>query len=124
MSMVYVLLKYDSSVKKEHPVGVISSEKDADSFYNQDPKNRDWIPFILDEVPEHTGTPSSYVPPKQKPSEDLHTQLDAANKRIKELKLLLNEANKRTKEADLKVQEASDKMQMMLKFLKKRDKQR
>jgi len=78
-----VLFEYDSSVtgpKKEHPVAVVSNEAVAEQFYQHDPKNRDWIPFNLDEVPEQTGVPGNPIPPAP-PSMD---EIEATRKRVEE----------------------------------------
>lgn len=101
MSVVYVLFEYDPSVtgpKKEHPVGVVSSEEVAEAFYQHDPKNRDWIPFNLDEVPEQTGVPGSLIPEKPKPAVDygqLRSEVEQTKKQVIETNRRMQELTQR-----------------------------
>jgi hypothetical protein len=108
---VYVLMDYDKFMAgpcKEFPVAVVTNETLANDFYQHDPKNRNAIPFNLDEAPEHTGVPSTVMPKDktiekpQKPTvdpqtlqrvQDTSSRVDSLRKRVQ--KILKNRGKKR-----------------------------
>lgn len=113
MSVVYVLFEYDPSVtgpKKEHPIGVVTSEEVAEDYYQKDPKNRDWIPFNLDEVPEQTGVPGSLIPEKEKPESSVEVPATPSVD-YGRLRSELEQTQQRVDRTNLKTQQMLEKLQ-------------
>ncbi len=92
---VYVLLEAQDG-NPDRPVAVVSKQEDAEFFYQQDPKNRDWIPFNMDENPVVSGTPAKM--PERHPIEEhvINTSNNIAetNKLMREM---MEEMKKRRK---------------------------
>ncbi len=54
MPTVYVIMERENKhTEVWRPVGVVSSETVANSFYVKDSEHRDWVSFNLDELPDN-----------------------------------------------------------------------
>lgn len=102
--MVYVLLTVDlarNGDTQSHPIGVVTSEAVAESFYKADHATRDYVPFLLDEVPEISGEMSSYTPPKPvKPATPQFSQETMDN--LAKTRKMIEEATQKLKSRDRK----------------------
>jgi hypothetical protein len=86
---VYVLLELQET-GLWRPVAVTQDEDIAENFYQHDTKDRDWIPFQLDEVPMLTGVPPKQVQPNaphpmQKKIEETTKLMETTNNNLQEM---------------------------------------
>ena len=107
MSVVYVVIESDKPItaaNKGDVIGVVTTEEQANTFYQGDPERRDYIPFNLDELPELTGTPGQPLPaPAAQPaaSDDYAKLLEQTRNRVNEtaqrMQRLTDKMNQRKK---------------------------
>jgi hypothetical protein len=92
---IYVLLETQEN-GIDRPVAVTQNEVEAEKFYQANTKDRDVIPFVLDEIPMMTGQPAT-PPPDIDPAvhslnettrimQDTSAKMQEALKKLKERK--------------------------------------